>query len=63
MTAGCYTLDVYCDDEDCRNKTQFTGRTEAACLRYAKQAGWSIGKPGSLEDGSRKVRCGRHDVV
>lgn len=56
MKVGCYTLDLYCDKgyvaqkggiPDCgwkKHMQQFTGRTEASCIRKAKAEGWSVGK-------------------
>lgn len=56
MIVGCYSVDLYCDNSstgidvgyvgDCLYRTretpQFTGETEAACLRAAKRVGWKI---------------------
>lgn len=56
MIVGCYTLDVYCDNEDkCAAKDlpiwdknylpwpcQYTGRNSRECLQAAKSAGWKI---------------------
>ena len=44
--AGCYTLDLYCDNPDCDRKgfgpDQYTAETGATCRRNARQRGWLI---------------------
>lgn len=45
MMAGCYSLDIYCDDllhVSHNRRANFTGRTHAECARQAKEAGWSV---------------------
>jgi hypothetical protein len=50
---GCYTLDLYCDQEDldfesCKNSEHeygefphsFWGHTESECIKQAKRQGW-----------------------
>lgn len=52
MIVGCYSVDLYCDNEKCpfidmANPDVFTGETETQCLGDARRAGWQItrGKP------------------
>lgn len=61
-TVGCYSMDVYCDWPDCRGENQFTGRTEAACIRGARSRGWSISGEADAEStsGGRGARCPKH---
>ena len=54
-SAGYYSLDAYCDV--CDVLGQFTGTSEAMCIREARHYGWSIGKP---SDDGRSVRCPEH---
>lgn len=48
MIVGCYSLDLYCDNEEAHKDEypllifQSTGRSRGACFRSARQAGWSI---------------------
>lgn len=46
MIAGCYTLDLYCDNPDCASQgtgpDQYTAETGATCRRNARQRGWII---------------------
>lgn len=57
MIVGCYDLQLYCDGIGCQTligcvtpsyfvdeaaRGEFTGRTEADCLRQAKAAGWTL---------------------
>lgn len=46
MLAGCYTLDLYCDNPECRNgrsgPDQYTAETGATCRRDARRVGWII---------------------
>lgn len=48
MIVGCYSLDLYCDTPNCREGMgrgwQFTGPTEARCMRKARDAGWKFSK-------------------
>jgi hypothetical protein len=57
MMVGCYTLDLYCDNssddfhEDRARghpygafPKQYTGRTEARCIRAARRDGWLISR-------------------
>jgi hypothetical protein len=61
MIAGCYTLDVYCDerfDEDnyCHNglsRKQFTGRNKREVMKAAREKGWYIR--------GQKALCKRHN--
>lgn len=52
---GCYTLDLYCDTggdpyggtcpqhrPGVQRLVQFTGRTEADCLKQARRRGWTF---------------------
>ena len=48
MIVGCYSLDLYCENEELHANEypilvfNSTGRSRAQCLRYAKRAGWSV---------------------
>ena len=49
MIVGCYSLDLYCDNRECKSVSRFrmepdvyTGRTFAGCSRKAKKDGWKI---------------------
>jgi hypothetical protein len=63
MIVGCYSMDLYCDKENCpvvadkdrywSVQAQFTGRTERGCLREARQDGWRF----KVIDGDRKAYC------
>lgn len=62
---GGYSLDVYCDydadGEGCASESQFTGRTEAECIRTARDFGWVVRKTGYVTAaGSGSVRCPSH---
>jgi hypothetical protein len=54
---GCYTLDLYCacyeGEAFGRGLGEFTGRTEAECIRAARAAGWSVNKR------ANRARCPR----
>ncbi len=57
MIVGCYTLELYCDAPDCPWRPhQFTGRTEAECIRAAKSVGWRLDK----KKGIAKCKAHRH---
>ena len=57
MIVGCYSLDLYCDNEDAHKgeyptfSFESTGRSRAQCLRAAKRAGWAV------DIRKRTVRC------
>ena len=55
MIVGCYSLDLYCDNEDAHIHEHYsfeaTGRSRAQCLRAAKRAGWAV------DSRKRTVRC------
>lgn len=68
MIVGCYDLQLYCDGIGCQTMNtatsppylideaahdEFTGRTEADCLRQAKQHGWTFYRR------RQACRCGR----
>lgn len=47
MIVGCYTLDLYCDNDvsdHCRNvfSETYVGETFAECIREARSKGWII---------------------
>jgi hypothetical protein len=57
MIAGCYSVDLYCDNADpasegrrgvCKgpaykpNPDAYTGETEGECLRQARRDGWTF---------------------
>lgn len=53
MRVGCYTLDLYCDDDtgsqlDTKHFdgsfAQFTGHTESRCIKQARAKGWLLGE-------------------
>lgn len=48
MIVGCYSLDLYCDNEKAHENEyptlsfESTGRSRAQCLQAAKRAGWAV---------------------
>jgi hypothetical protein len=49
MIVGCYSVDLYCDYENMNHfwhscPPQFTGETEAECLRDARRCGWRFSR-------------------
>lgn len=66
MIVGCYSVDLYCDNEDrtgdkrCKRRNgplrygsdQYTGETEGECLRQARKEGWKF-----TRDRPRKAYC------
>lgn len=43
MIVGCYSMDLYCDNEACAaSNIGFTGRNRTQATREARQAGWSV---------------------
>jgi len=51
MIVGCYTLDLYCDNDDCPHRRdkdggwhrcQYTGEFGAACRKEARKDGWTL---------------------
>lgn len=49
MIAGCYSLDLYCDNERIKHPYgefphQFTGETFGECARTARARGWIISR-------------------
>lgn len=71
MIVGCYTMDLYCDEQGCKNATarhtsdgrgappgQFYGETAGECRRAARRAGWKL----SRRDGQGHASCPLHRV-
>lgn len=69
MIVGCYTLDLYCDEDGCPNDCarytsdgrgappgQFTGETGGECRSQAKRAGWKL----TRRDGEGHASCPAH---
>jgi hypothetical protein len=56
VIVGCYTVDLYCDGCNLgyghRRGSQYTGQTEAECLRQARRDGWLF-----TRDRPRKAFC------
>ena len=53
MIVGCYTLDLYCDDETCKPKFKefpknFIAEYGSECRAQARRAGWKL----NLRDGT-----------
>lgn len=51
MIAGCYTLDLYCDNYDCMDKDfphQYINELGNVCRSNARKDGWFIGKEKQL---------------
>lgn len=52
MIVGCYSMDLYCDAENCPDRShrigsvyaQLIGRYERECLREARKLGWKFSK-------------------
>lgn len=58
MQVGCYSLDLYCDNEgahphnyrngnnleDGQFPSQYTAETASSCRRQARKVGWKLGK-------------------
>ena len=49
MIVGCYSLDLYCDNEKVHKdeypgmkSIELQGRSRESCLRQARQVGWKI---------------------
>lgn len=69
---GCYSLDLYCDgplrsshpDTDLSMPHQFTGRTEAECIRAARAKGWQINRraTSAINDTGRAVCRSCRDI-
>ena len=62
---SCYSMDLYCDGPDHRDKhgfrsrvpDVFTGHTFAECIRAARKDGWSWNPKGKGEQGSGRAVC------
>lgn len=61
MIVGCYSVDLYCDNEGNCPKSwspetaTYTGETEGECLRQARRHGWLITR--AKHKGERKAYC------
>lgn len=58
MIVGCYSMDLYCDNDHKTDGTareyqlakpgQYTGHTEADCKRDARKEGWKFKRNGKV---------------
>lgn len=63
MRVGCYTLHIYCQVEGCERNDyhspsrpgEYTGRTQAECLREARKDGWVL-----MNHGKKVEKCPEH---